>query len=266
MFIPPPGSSTPPPTDPLGLGTPAYCPPEFVRPPPSAFGFPSDIFSAGVTLSVMISGVEPYGGMRAVERMHMVGKGEYYKWEERRRMGLIGTGEFDGRASLSRNSSTRSARSSLNGSTMGLSNGGRLRSDSIESTRQSGDWSRGSYNTASIASKLLAPDSIDSRQDQDTPLPSPTTILAFIPPSSPTLDEFEAAQAAFEAGQDGEPLYSPTTRVTTYSDGTPHQYFLSGFELVDIEIRQLIRRMTNPDAASRPNAEEVYRILESLEV
>lgn len=264
MFIPPPGSATPPPTDPLGLGTPAYCPPEFVRSPPSRFSFPSDIFSLGVTLSVMLSGVEPFGGMRAVERMHMVSKGEYYYWEERRRMGLIG--DFEGRASLSRNSSTRSARSSLNGSTMGMSNGGRLRSDSLESSRQSMDCSRGSYNTASIASKLLAPDTPEHRQNQDSPLPSPTSILAFIPPPSPTLDEFEAAQAAFATGDDGEPMYSPTTRVTTYSDGTPLQYFLSGFEIVDLEIRHLIRRMTEADAAHRPSAAEVYRMLGSLEV
>ncbi|KAK9894456.1 kinase-like protein [Cystobasidium minutum MCA 4210] len=46
--------------DGIGLGTTQYSSPEIVQMPPSPFSFPIDIFSAGLTLLFMITGVQPY--------------------------------------------------------------------------------------------------------------------------------------------------------------------------------------------------------------
>ncbi|QRV73167.1 aurora kinase [Ceratobasidium sp. AG-Ba] len=80
------------PTDAAGLGTLVYSAPEFFRPPPSEFGFPADVFSAGVTLSAALLGREPYarlGSARACRQW--VSKGAYWMYEERER--VDGAGE-----------------------------------------------------------------------------------------------------------------------------------------------------------------------------
>ncbi|KAK4054108.1 hypothetical protein OIV83_001133 [Microbotryomycetes sp. JL201] len=115
MFIPSPESNLPLPSDPHGLGTPPYSPPEFVKPLPSPFGFAADVFSLGVTLNVLISGHEPYENMRTVERMLHVGRGGYWAWEERRRQVSEDAG-LDTGGSLSRASSIRSTLSPNTGS------------------------------------------------------------------------------------------------------------------------------------------------------
>ncbi|KDQ20676.1 hypothetical protein BOTBODRAFT_26692 [Botryobasidium botryosum FD-172 SS1] len=84
------------PTDPIGLGTPAYSPAEFVRPPPSAFGLPADVFSLGVTLTVAILGREPFArlgdrGTGKLETMLWVGQGAYWDWEMREELGRSGS-------------------------------------------------------------------------------------------------------------------------------------------------------------------------------
>ncbi|KAG9042403.1 hypothetical protein FS837_010913 [Tulasnella sp. UAMH 9824] len=84
-----------PPNDPAGLGTPAYSPPEFNRPPPSPFSYPSDVWALGVTLMVMIVGREPYvrltsgKGRKGNGRQEMkmwLGKGAYWQWEAQERL------------------------------------------------------------------------------------------------------------------------------------------------------------------------------------
>ncbi|KAG8746745.1 hypothetical protein FRC10_003728 [Ceratobasidium sp. 414] len=75
-----------PPTDAAGLGTLSYSAPEFFRPPPSEFGFPADVFSAGVTLGAALFGREPYarlGSARACRTW--VSRGAYWMYEERER-------------------------------------------------------------------------------------------------------------------------------------------------------------------------------------
>lgn len=76
-----------PPTDAAGLGTLSYSAPEFFRPPPSPFGFPADVFSAGVTLGAALFGREPYerlGNARACRQW--VSRGAYWAYEERERL------------------------------------------------------------------------------------------------------------------------------------------------------------------------------------
>lgn len=251
QFLPPPSSSLPLPTDPLGLGSPPYSPPEFVHPPPSPFSFPSDLFSLGVTLSVLLSAHEPYEGLRAVERMFLVARGGYWEWEERRRLGTVGEveqWEWDGTTSkpVSRAGSIRSTRSGRSRVSEG---GAGRRSESVESrssgVRESGEWG-GAWNAAKRASKLLW----DEEGDEERPTtPSSASQVSFSLP--PEEDEEEDDAREEEAGE------------TRYRDGTPVQYFLSG-EVVPLEVRELIRAMTSARAVDRPTAVEVLRVLETL--
>ncbi|CEL63846.1 Aurora kinase C OS=Mus musculus GN=Aurkc PE=1 SV=1 [Rhizoctonia solani AG-1 IB] len=77
-----------PPTDPAGLGTLTYSPPEFFRPPPSPFSLPSDVFSAGVTLSAALFGREPYARLGTSPRAcrQWVARGAYWAYEEGERV------------------------------------------------------------------------------------------------------------------------------------------------------------------------------------
>ncbi|KAG8751689.1 hypothetical protein FRC12_012305 [Ceratobasidium sp. 428] len=76
-----------PPTDAAGLGTLTYSAPEFFRPPPSEFGFPADVFSAGVTLSAALFGREPYAGLGSARACRpWVSRGAYWTYEEQERL------------------------------------------------------------------------------------------------------------------------------------------------------------------------------------
>ncbi|KDN47475.1 hypothetical protein RSAG8_03615, partial [Rhizoctonia solani AG-8 WAC10335] len=77
-----------PPTDPAGLGTLTYSPPEFFRPPPSPFSLPSDVFSAGVTLSAVLFSREPYARLGTSPRAcrQWVARGAYWAYEESERV------------------------------------------------------------------------------------------------------------------------------------------------------------------------------------
>lgn len=266
------GSMASLPTDPMGLGTPSYSPPEFVHPPPSSFSFPSDVFSLGVTLSVMITGREPYEGLRAVERMFFVGRGSYYEWEERRRLKVIGSDEGPSSHPPSRNGSVKSTRSTASRTSIGeagVRRGNRSRSDSIESGRSflsvnkrgSGEWQRGSWETAALASRLLAD---DEEEIELTGLssPSPTTMQFFLPPPSPTLSLNENDENEPET----ETMDSPFNILhpSTYPAGTPYQYFLNGIDVVPLEVRELLRQMTSPRAEERPTAISVLERLERM--
>lgn len=73
-----------PPRDGIGLGTVAYASPEIVDPSPDrAFSFPSDMFAFGVTMRQCMTGREPYVGLRTVELMYHVRKGNFWEWQAR---------------------------------------------------------------------------------------------------------------------------------------------------------------------------------------
>ncbi|KAJ9123883.1 hypothetical protein QFC22_000671 [Naganishia vaughanmartiniae] len=77
------------PHDGIGLGTVSYSSPEIVDPSTErTFSFPSDIFSFGVTMRQCMTGREPYEGLRTVELMYHVRKGNYWEWHARRDMDL----------------------------------------------------------------------------------------------------------------------------------------------------------------------------------
>ncbi|KAL7420267.1 hypothetical protein Q5752_005236 [Cryptotrichosporon argae] len=80
-----------PPTDGVGLGTLPFSAPELVD-PARPFAFGADVFALGATLYQCLTGREPYRGLRPVEVMHHVRKGELWDYEERARLERIGSG------------------------------------------------------------------------------------------------------------------------------------------------------------------------------
>ncbi|KAM0746486.1 kinase-like protein [Meredithblackwellia eburnea MCA 4105] len=279
-------SNGPPPTNPIGLGTPSYSAPELVKTAPSPFSLPADIFSLGVTLSVLLTAHEPFQGMKPAERMFMVGRGGYYDWEERRRLGevghdhylhhlddLVGQGGSISRPSSRQGSSTAGV--SRQSSLRALSRNGSIRS--VRSTRSnrsragSIDDSDGeglsSWSKDALAARLL-------QADDGTPAP-PSSIPHSVPPhlnedheeeEEEDEDEEEGADQVVEGDSNGTinvpAPWDAQTATSTYPDGSTYQYFLNGEGIVPIGIRELLRAMMNPQARERPTIAEVLRRLE----
>lgn len=290
LFLPPPSSPAHLfPTDPHGLGTPAYSPPEFVRPLPSPFSYPSDIFSLGLTLNALITLREPYEGVRAVERMVRVAEGGWWEWEEGRRLREV-EGEVEEGLQLSRTGSvrsTRSGRSSLRGSPGAAR---RRRDESEESVRSymsvSGIGEQGPRDWRALAKSLLAEeggssaggtDDLDSLVDQMIPLNPPPS-----PPTSPSLLPHPRGLSTLSL----EPAPTSPAPATLYYPSTsiPVQYFSSFAAalaaqdddersvpapaeedaIVPLAVRELIKRMASPVEADRPTAAEVRGVLERI--
>ncbi|GAA5889420.1 hypothetical protein JCM5296_006356 [Sporobolomyces johnsonii] len=267
------------PSDPHGLGTPSYSPPEFVRPLPSPFSYPADIFSLGITLSVLLTAREPYEGLRAVERMLWVGRGGWWDWEERRRLrdreemeeelevDQDGAGSTRGREFedllLGRQGSVRSARSSLRSGAAGGGGGSARtrRSESVESVRSAAS-SAGGPDWEAVATSLLRDSpSRPGDDDDDDDVPAPTMIEIDLPnltlPLSPPPSRPTSLDLSHGGFHPTEPHYYPGTT-------TPVQYFLDGEEVVPLEVRELIRAMTSPDERERPTARDVLAQLDAL--
>ncbi|BGP49242.1 hypothetical protein JCM10450v2_005125 [Rhodotorula kratochvilovae] len=241
LFLPPrssPASRFP--TDPHGLGTPSYSPPEFVQPLPSRFDYSADVFPLALTLSTLITAHEPYDGLRAVERMLHVGSGAWWEWEERRRLRELDGEEIE--VALSRAGSVRSTRS-----TASRAGRRRRRSDSVESVRSvvSNAPDAGPRDWDAVARSLL----LDAEDDDDRAT-APRPALAPSPSPTPFDDDEQ----------------DPPSR-TYPGTATPVQYFLSGTSEADIvppAARELLRRMASPAPAQRPSAAEVLQALRAL--
>ncbi|BGP33016.1 hypothetical protein JCM10296v2_004805 [Rhodotorula toruloides] len=285
LFLPPPSSPAHLfPTDPHGLGTPAYSPPEFVRALPSPFSYSSDIFSLGITLNTLITLREPYEGVRAVERMVRVAEGGWWEWEEGRRLREV-EGEVEEGLELSRTGSirsTRSGRSSLRGSPGAAR---RRRDDSEESVRSylsvSGIGEQGPRDWRALAKSLLAPqeaegagatNDLDSLLDHMIPLTPPPS-----PPPSPhllprsTMLSTLSLESALSSPAPAT-LYYPSTSVpvqyfpsfaAAYTDDEPEPPAPAEEDaIVPLAVRELIKRMASPAEADRPTAAEVREELE----
>ncbi|GAA6005899.1 hypothetical protein JCM10207_007267 [Rhodosporidiobolus poonsookiae] len=289
LFLPPPSSpSHLLPTDPHGLGTPSYAPPEFVRPLPSPFSFPADVFSLGVTFGTWITAREPYEGLRAVERMVLVKQGAWYEWEERRRVAEeveMGSSEahFDlsseggaegGSKAVSRQGSLRSVRSGRSslrrpGSSSALAR----REPSTESVRS---WTSAgelvspapSYPFEVVARSLLV--SGEEGEEDEAEEEALARALEKAKPALPTPPS-PALSSAASSTDYGIDLDAPSV---AYYPGTstPVQYFLSAplssaedqtvqAHVVPPAVRELIRRMALPDERERVGIEEVWREL-----
>ncbi|GAA5868728.1 hypothetical protein JCM3774_003639 [Rhodotorula dairenensis] len=281
LFLPSPSSPAHLfPTDPHGLGTPSYSPPEYVRALPSPFSYSSDIFSLGITLYVLLTATEPYEGIRAYERMMRVAEGDWWEYEERRRLGSLAQEAEGEDLALSRSGSlrsNRSGRSSVRGSLRASSR----RDSSVESVRSymsvSGIGEQGPRDWRAIAKTLLAEPAMTPEALEDAvtealpPLPPPGQHRT---PASTAARTTGAGSLAERMEEDSSPRQSPS--ICQYYPGTscPVQYFLSApadddpedggeagplaAHVVPLAVRDLVRRMTSPRAADRPTAPDVW--------
>ncbi|GAA6056448.1 hypothetical protein JCM3770_007473 [Rhodotorula araucariae] len=264
LFLPPPSSPAHRfPTDPHGLGTPSYSPPEFVQALPSPFGYSADVFPLALTLGTLLTGREPYDGLRAVERMLYVARGAWWEWEERRRLRDLEGDEIE--VALSRAGSVRSTRSAASrGAGTGTGPGGaRRRSDSVESVRSvvSNAPEAGPRDWDAAARSLLV-DADDSGAVARSRSLAPSRSRS-PSPSLPAAPFYEGADA--DADADARNLVAPAR--TYPGTATPVQYFLSGTAAVDVvppAARDLLRRMASPAPAERPTAGEVLDALRAL--
>ena len=272
-----PSPTAPPhlfPTDPHGLGTPSYSPPEYVHALPSPFSYSSDIFSLGITLYVLLTATEPYEGVRALERMMRVAEGGWWEFEEGRRLGLLAQ-EAEGELSRSGSvRSNRSGRSSVRGSLRGPTR----RDSSVESVRSymsaSGIGEQGPRDWRAIAKTLLVDPEISPEALEDAvseALPPP-------PPPPPTSTQQRPASLWDRMDEDdvSPRCWSPATSQHYPGTSCPVQYFLSApasddtdedgggeagplrSHVVPLAVRELIRRMTSPLPSDRPTASDVW--------
>ncbi|GAA5914240.1 uncharacterized protein JCM6883_000785 [Sporobolomyces salmoneus] len=272
LFLPPlhsPRASFP--TDPHGLGTPTYSPPEFVRPLPSTFSYPSDVFSLGVTLGVLISGREPFEGLRAVERMLLVGNGAWWEWEERKRLKDLEGEQVEVEEGTS-NSATASLYNSSFGGDDRLSRQGSLRSlrSEKEGLRRS-VTKRSSLRREGSSESISSLASLGQGRDWELIIRSLLVEEGEDPTTSTPLSEF--ALPPLPTSTSSSPTHSRSTSLDLTESplsrsypgtSTPFQFFLDGVSIVPIEVRDLIKRMTSPREEDRPTAKEVLVVLDEL--
>ena len=213
--------------DGVGIGSTQYCAPELVKPPPSPFSFPIDIFAAGLTLLHMITSVEPYESLatpsRSVSRTGSLKKRN--SWAARR-----------GRASSSAGKMVEMH--------LHLSKG------------HAWEWEE---------KRRL--DELEDEDDADVQYivtkevhePSRRIRLPHRPFDDLHLEESIVVPLWATVQLRGEAAL-PTK---TYSDGhTPVHFFLAGADIVPESVRALLKDMLSPKAADRPTAAEALQRLE----
>lgn len=214
-----------PPTDGVGLGTLPFSSPELVNLEP--FSFPVDIFALAASLYQCITGKEPYKGLRSVEIMHHVRKGNLWAHEERQRLHRVGN-ELGGSPYPS---AWRDE---------GLQRGGSLRV-------------RPKLSRMPSAESLRASDDIVAAQS-----PSGIKIWARWAHSQPRADAVSALLA--EEDLILSPLRPETTPRTEPPSPIPNEggvmTFLSG-EIVPETIRDTLHQMLSPDPSNRPTAKQL---------
>lgn len=254
LFLPPITATAS--LDPSNLGTSSYSSPEFLRPAPSFFSFSADIFSLGVTLGVLLTGVEPFTGLRAAQRMWLAMEGGYFAWSERYRLEqLLNDDEAVSPAT----------RIGIQSDACGLSRASSLRSNYCDDEGRNAERDR-----LQMARRLLQSDDdaeqdgcdVDGDEDAEQELRALEDALSLVESSSPV------------NVQPSSPFYDAVSNTSTYPTssteggevsqdedaGAPLQYFLNG-DAVPVQIRKLLRRMTSAKSDERPTAEDVLQWL-----
>lgn len=287
--------NSPLPTDPLGIGTSAYSPPELVRSAPSPFGFPADIFSLGVTLCVALTGREPFQQVRSpVERMMWVSRGGYWEYEERLRYGSGGSQPPSRAGSLRKpsraasNAGTPIKRESLpqarersisKTSDTGGSVTGLIESDVLNERLLDVSAARGAAKIGQRAIEALLRDGDDQDEDLDpygvpSPVHSRTGTAGGDISRRSSVRSTTSSRASYPDMRPANPPWpdDPDTSAEDadvplsgryYSDGSPVQWYLDGRHVVSEGTRWLLRKMCEPEASNRP---EVGEILQTLDV
>lgn len=270
------------PTDGIGRGTPPYSSPEMVDPCPTrTFGYASDVFSFGATMYSLITGVEPFRGVRSIELMWNVRKGRFWEWEERARIMRIGQGVPVTPTTPGSTRTTAAAIISppprmLGGNVMnaeGVRRTGSLR-ESVLSDRKS--LARPKLPRMSSSELLLVtPDTspmsvshldvVETRHQKDD-----TAKDRFLLPSHTPLESMDKRERAKSLRIDTR-LSNSLTRpdpalpssstsvmpIEPYSDGTPAMVHLNGQDRVEEAVWKALGRMVNPDPQKRGTAREL---------
>ncbi|ORX41274.1 kinase-like domain-containing protein [Kockovaella imperatae] len=280
---------TQPPTDGLGLGTLPFSPPELVDPLRS-FSFPVDIFAFGATLYQCLTGREPYRGVRAMEMMHHVRRGDLWEWEERARISRIGEEEV----SISSSPYPSAWRGVVPGEMVRRGGSLRIQRDASPTTfrSSSGPKRRPRLGRMSSTESLQASEELlESTSESPAGVklwarwitrpstPSTDAISALLNGSGePTAETSPMRQSAHRQAtlsvaspqSESTPSSPPPTVLpslsSSYGDGSPSMTFLEGADLVSDEIRTTIRRMVQPDPAERPTAAQLRRLWRDLEI
>ena len=274
------------PTDGIGRGTPPFSSPEMVDPCPTRpFGYASDIFSFGATMYSLITGTEPFRGVRSIELMWNVRKGRFWEWEERSRLMNVG------RVVLPVTPTTPSSTSSTPAG--GLPNtflSPRTTAQTVSSTdrvRRSGSlretvlsdrnsFVRPKLPRMSSSELLITPEVSPSSASyppvvgtghsannsmQDTLRPSTTT------PSEPKegrerakslIIDTKLSNAVSRQLDLGSPV-SGQEPIEPYTDGTPAMIHLNGRDRVDEVMWLSLKRMVDPVPENRGSAEDYLR-------
>lgn len=261
-----------PPTDGVGLGTLPFSPPELVT-PSRPFSFPIDIFALGATLYQCLTGREPYRGCRSVEIMHHVRKGDLWEWEERIRIGRVGSEYLTGGSpypSAWREVAGEGVKrgGSLRAPTSSASRPGLARMPSAESLRASHDVFEGNESPSGVklwaawARNSIAPGPIGALLcDDHGAHRDPDSADLAVSPQNPEAGDIDAL--AGEREGDGAVGY---TAPVSYSDDTPVMLYLHGQEVVPEPVRDVLRDMVDPDPANRPMAGELVELWTQLGV
>lgn len=244
--------------DGIGLGTTQYSSPEVVRMPPSPFSFPIDIFSAGLSLLFMITGVQPY------ESLTMASTNRSERFTPKSPRSPRGT---PGNVTPTSLSAKRKYRSS--------SGAGKMVELHVHLSKGNAwDWEE------RRRLQELEEDLIDAFTETSSSPSSPVQMCEY----TVHLKEVDTSTASADL-QDllvenipdsvcvpkelldhhGNGKY-PQKSMQTYSDGyTPVQTFLNGAAVVPEELRNLIKSMLDPTASSRPSATQVLKQLDALQ-
>jgi serine/threonine protein kinase len=209
-----------PPHDGIGLGTVSYSSPEIVDPSSErTFSFPSDLFSFGVTMRQCMTGREPYEGLRTVELMYHVRKGNYWEWHARRDIDLP-----------SSPSSTSSSRFPISPTTHHIA---RLRATTTTATSPIPR----SHSVIGTSDGIRRAESLrePSRTRADVHRPA----LARTPSSDVVVRQSTAVATTSEGG-------------AANVAGTG-----AGWSTVQDEREGWLRRILDPDAANRPGVEDL---------
>lgn len=224
--------------------------------PPSPFSFPIDIFSAGLTLLFMITGIQPY------EALTMASSNKPDRFTPKSHRSPHTT---PGSSTPTSASSRRKYRSS--------SGAGKLVELHVHLSKgHAWEWEE------RRRLQDLEDEMIESYTEQISPSDSPPLIhnrtihLREVNTSIDLTEEQSQAVKSVPAMVDvPESLLDPPTAqisrqaMQTYPDGhTPIQSFLNGGAVVPAPLRDLIRRMLEPRAANRPNSAQVLSDLKRL--
>jgi serine/threonine protein kinase len=276
------------PTDGIGRGTPPFSSPEMVDPSPTRpFGYASDMFSFGATMYSLITGTEPFRGVRSIELMWNVRKGRFWEWEERARLMNVGKTTLPVTPTTPSSTSSTPAGRQPNtllsprttaqtvSSTDRVRRSGSLR-ETVLSDRNS--FVRPKLPRMSSSELLITPEvspsdtsrlqvvvggNSSNKSMEDILRPStsmPPELKEGRERAKSLIIDTKLSNAISRQLDLGSPVFGHET-IESYTDGTPAMMHVNGRDRVDEVIWSVLRRMVDPVPDNRGSAEHHLRVV-----